>query len=408
MGEHQMDIFINKKAISRELLIEVNNYGIITEITSNCFDILGYTNSEMLNTNIFEYLNYTFDDLVLNENFNAEISKKDGVKLFFDICATPLVTNNIIEGICFSFIDISKYKEFEDREKMFFKMFEDAKDIVCRLELIPELKFTYISPSVEDIVGYTVEEHMKNPMLPFEIVHPDDREIQFSKIKGDIDSSKFFQVRMKHKNGYYVWVEDYIIPQYNADKQLVAIESITRNIQERKKLEQRLKKLGYHDNLTGLFNKNYFLKEVDLLNNIINISVGIFVCDLDNLKYINDCLGHSMGDNVIKNTGKVLQSVFNSAHIISRTGGDEFVVIVKNKSYLEVERLYNELQRAINQFNENNSHMPIEISIGLAYTQTSLNAIESTLDIADSNMYRNKKQRKQILKKFKRPKPIGI
>ena len=71
------------------------------------------------------------------------------------------------------------------------------------MEIIPELKFTYMSPSVEDIVGYTVEEHIKNPMLPLEIIHPDDHEIQFSKIKGEIDSSKFFQVRMKHKNGYY-------------------------------------------------------------------------------------------------------------------------------------------------------------------------------------------------------------
>lgn len=392
-----MSIFINKKAISRELLIEINNYGIITEITSNCFHILGYTEKEMLNTNIFKYLNYTFDDLVLNENFNAEISKKDGVKLFFDICATPLVTNNKIEGICFSFIDISKYKDFENREKMTLKMFEHTKDIVCRFEIIPELKFTYLSNSIEDILGYTVEEHIKNPMLPFEIAHPDDRKIQSSKIKDDTDFSKLIRVRMKHRDGYYVWLEDYMIPSYNENGQLIAVETISRNIQERKELEQRLKKLGYHDNLTGLFNKNYFLKEIDLLNNIINISVGIFVCDLDNLKYINDCLGHSMGDNLIKNTGKVLQSVFNSAHIISRTGGDEFVVIVKNKSYIEVERLYNELQTAINQFNKNNSHMPIEISIGLAYTQTSLNTIESTLDIADSNMYRNKKQRKQIL-----------
>lgn len=60
-----MNTIINNKPISRELLIVINNLGIITESTSNCFDLLGYTNSEMQNTNISKYLNYTFDDLIL-------------------------------------------------------------------------------------------------------------------------------------------------------------------------------------------------------------------------------------------------------------------------------------------------------------------------------------------------------
>jgi diguanylate cyclase (GGDEF)-like protein len=196
-------------------------------------------------------------------------------------------------------------------------------------------------------------------------------------------------------NGYYIWIEDYIIPTYNKNGQLVAVESITRNIQEKKDLEQRLENLGYHDDLTGLFNKNYLLKEMYSLNNSINVPVGILVCDLDKLKYINDSLGHSTGDSLLKNTGKVLQSLFNSEHVVVRNGGDEFVVIMKNKPYLEVERLYDELQIIIKQYNENNSDMPIEISMGLAYSETSLNTMKYTLDIADSNMYRNKKQKKQ-------------
>ena len=75
---------------------------------------------------------------------------------------------------------------------------------------------------------------------------------------------------------------------------------------------------------------------MDLLNNKINIPVGILVCDLDNLKCINDSLGHLKGDELIKSTGKILQSVFNNDHVVSRTGGDEFVIIVKNKSFLKL------------------------------------------------------------------------
>lgn len=388
-----MSIFIDNKPISRELIIVVNNIGIITEVTSNCLDILGYTNLEMQNVHISKYLNYAFDDLILMKNLNVEISRKDGEKLFFDIHITPLIVDNKNEGIYLSIIDISKYKEIENREKIFFKMLQNSKDIVCRLELVPKLKFTYLSPSVESILGYTVEEHIKNPMLPFEIVHPDDKEKQFEKIKYDTDFSKLFQVRMKHKDGFYIWVEDYVIPIFNEKKELIVVESITRNIHKRKELEQRLEKIGYYDNLTGLFNKNYLLKEIDLLNTKIDIPVGILVCDSDNLKLVNDSLGHIAGDELIKSTGKLLQSAFNSEHVVSRTGGDEFVIILKNQTFIEVERLYNKLQTYIEEYNKSNSDMPINISIGLAYSETSINSIKSTLNAADSNMYKNKRQK---------------
>lgn len=59
-------------------------------------------------------------------------------------------------------------------KKITLKIFECTKDIVCRFELLPEIKFTYLSKSVQDITGYSVEEHIKNPMLAFEITHPDD------------------------------------------------------------------------------------------------------------------------------------------------------------------------------------------------------------------------------------------
>jgi len=392
-----MSLFINKEPISRELLIVVNNIGIITKATSNCFDILGYTNIEMQNANISKYLNYTIDDLILMKNLNVEISRKDGEKLFFDIHITPLIIDNKNEGIYISIIDISKYREIENREKIFFKMLQSSKDIVCRFELVPKIKFTYLSPSVENIMGYPLEDYVKNPMLPFDITHPDDKKRQFEKIKGDTDFSKLFEVRMKHKDGYYIWVEDYIIPTFNEKEELIVVESITRNIQERKELELMLEKIGYYDNLTGLLNKNYLLKEMDLLNTKIDIPVGILVCDSDNLKSVNDSLGHIAGDELIKSTGKLLQSVFNSEYVVSRTGGDEFVIILKNKPFIEVERLYHKLQIAIEQYNKSNSDMPINISIGLGYSETSINSIESALNIADSNMYKDKRQKKANL-----------
>lgn len=384
----------NNKITSRELEIVITNHGIITDITTNCYDILGYTNDEMINTNISKLFKINIKNLISNKDLNVEFTRKDGLTQYFSVQATPFTTDNKVEAFYLSIIDISKYKELEKRDNLILRMLEHAKDIICRWELLPEPRFTYLNSSVEDFFGYPIEDYIKNPMLPFEIAHPDDQEIQFSKIKSDTDFSKLFQVRLKHKDGYYIWVEDYIIPYFNEYNQLVAVESITRNIQVKKELEQRLEKIGYNDTLTELYNKNYFLKEVDLLNNVISIPVGIFVCDLDSLKYTNDSFGHSSGDILIRNTAKVLKSVFTDEHVISRTGGDEFVIIVKNKSYSEVKKLYADLQIAIKVFNEKNKNIPIKISIGIAYSENSISKMQSTLDTADSNMYNNKKHKK--------------
>lgn len=117
-----------------------------------------------------------------------------------------MVNDNKIKHIHLSLIDVSKYKQSKDREEMAFRMFERAKDLVGKFEIIPEPKFTYLSPSIENILGYTLEEIKKNPMLPFEIIHPADYEIQLLKINSKTDFTKLFQVRFKHKNGYYLWL----------------------------------------------------------------------------------------------------------------------------------------------------------------------------------------------------------
>lgn len=73
LEDYTVSLLANKMVASRELQIEVDNSGLITQITSNCYDILGYTDIEILNTNISKYLKYTFNKLAHCENFNAEI-----------------------------------------------------------------------------------------------------------------------------------------------------------------------------------------------------------------------------------------------------------------------------------------------------------------------------------------------
>lgn len=123
-------------------------------------------------------------------NVKASIITKLGTVIPVDLAGSPIIDyNNAISGYRISLFDISAYLKFDSLEKTINNMFERSRDIIYRAELIPTFKFTYLSPSIKEILGYSAEEHLINPMIPFEIVHPDDRNILTRKITNNIDFS---------------------------------------------------------------------------------------------------------------------------------------------------------------------------------------------------------------------------
>jgi len=381
----------------RELHIQINVSGIITLISQNCYEILGFTDNELLNTYVGNYLNYNLHDLLTHIDIEIGVSKKDGEMLFFDIKSNPRFDDNFkIVGAHLSLINISKYVQVHEHYSQFVKLFERAKDIVFKYQVLPEYKFIYLSPSIYDILGYASEQYFINPSLVFELLHPDDIEIQQSKMDKNTDFSKNFCTRFKHKDGHYIWLEDYIIPTYDNNGNLIFVEGISRDITERKLLEKRLKELSYRDGLTGLYNRTYLNRQIEMLTDHNYTSVGVISCDLDNLKYINDGLGHSSGDLLIKNVSNFFNNTFNENCTIVRNGGDEFIILITNASFKEAKDKHSKMLCSIKEYNRTNE-MPIELSSGFAFSSSSKNILE-LLSQADKNMYKNKYEKRENLR----------
>ena len=132
-------------------------------------------------------------------------------------------------------------KALQESEERFRRLAENAPDVVFRIEILPEPNLSYISPAVTHYLDYTPEDFYANPELGFKLVHPDDLPQLNSLINGEIPSDTFFNMRWLSKNGTYIWAEHLSMPVYDDFGNLVAVESIGRDITERKKVEEALK-----------------------------------------------------------------------------------------------------------------------------------------------------------------------
>ncbi len=163
-----------------------------------------------------------------------------------------------------------------------------------------------------------------------------------------------------------------------------------RDITERKKAEEDLQYMSFHDSLTGLYNRNFFEEEMKRLQDGRYMPLGIITCDLDGLKLINDTLGHQSGDELLIQTAVLLRNTFRSSDVIARIGGDEFAVLILETDQKTTERLSQRLRTSVQEYNTYNPRLPLSLSIGFAVSNQSPINLQSLFREADDRMYREK------------------
>lgn len=187
-----------------------------------------------------------------------------------------------------------------------------------------------------------------------------------------------------------------ILEEYEILGTVVTFADIT----ERKKMENRLRESAMTDELTGLFNRRGFMTLADKL---IKISVRdktdllLVYVDFDNMKWINDTLGHSAGDQALVEAATLLGDTFRLADVVARLGGDEFVILCTDNSALGNEEII------LSRLNENielanratTRQYPLSLSVGVGrYEHLSPCSIDELLRRADRAMYEHKEGKK--------------
>jgi len=161
-----------------------------------------------------------------------------------------------------------------------------------------------------------------------------------------------------------------------------------------------LEKMAYTDYLTGLINRRKLEELFDEIDrNPTSYAVGVF--DLNDLKEVNDTLGHNEGDRYIKEFSQVLKKTFQDIGIVGRTGGDEFLVIIKNAKNLNIDRLISKMYELLEKVNEENPTWNMSAAYGFCFAdEEGVDSVRGASKIADWRMYQKKIEMKYSVYKM--------
>ena len=151
---------------------------------------------------------------------------------------------------------------------------------------------------------------------------------------------------------------------------------------------EEIQVLTFKDSMTGLYNRMFFNEEIKRLNVERNLPIGIISLDINGLKIINDSFGHDQGDVLLKVVADTLRNLCRKDEIISRVGGDEFIILVHNVELSDIDRLYKRLQSGTSSIEING--ISLSIAIGYGYKKDMNTPILDVIKEAEKMMYRNK------------------
>jgi diguanylate cyclase (GGDEF)-like protein/PAS domain S-box-containing protein len=288
------------------------------------------------------------------------------------------------------------------REQQYRLLAENSQDVIWTYNLNLE-RFSYVSPSVQSLRGYTPEEVMAQSLeeamtaASANLVRKTLDE-QLARIAlGERDHlTCTMEVDQPHRDGHTVHTEVVTSVIFNDLDRPVSLMGITLDITERKKVEQELERLSHVDMLTGLYNRRRFmqLSEHELSRKRrYGGELAVFMMDLDHFKTVNDTYGHQTGDLVLQKLGEICRDVLRDLDCVGRLGGEEFAVVLPrtdvDHAMAVAERLRDTVEKTSIQSPQGES-VHCTISIGVATMQEDRISLDTLLSQADRALYQAK------------------
>ena len=286
----------------------------------------------------------------------------------------------------------------EDLEKSVatYRTLVEQIPAITYIATLDRSRILFVSPQVEDILGYQQEDFLANQEIWSQQIHHEDRDRVIAEVRQSLEDNVPFhsEYRICSKNGRDIWVKDAATTVRDHDHDLF-LQGVVHDISERKESEAKLMQMAHFDQLTGLANRTLFLDRLDqALAQAKRHKHGLCVMflDLDGFKAVNDNLGHKAGDVLLGEAASRLAANVREVDTVARMGGDEFTIILNEVSSREsIQQIADKLVRSVSKpYAHIDPAFKVTVSMGIALYPDDGVKRDALITAADNAMYRAK------------------
>jgi len=389
--------------------------GMLVYVNQRMAVMLGYELSEIIGHPFIEFVAAEDQRLVL-ERYQARISG-EAVPEQYDLrvrtaqgsvicCALNINLHESPQGHTVtigSARDVTRQKaelsELQTSQLELKSIFDQLPDVFYRTNM--QGIITMISPFCFDVIGYRQEEMLGTAMSSY-YKSMEDRQKMVQAITDGGGKATQVEAELRHKNNSIIWISTNAFVRFDPQGQPLYIEGVARDISQRKLMENRLTELSRTDNMTGIFNRRYFLEKSEEVIEAMrryHHPASMLMMDLDHFKKINDKYGHHAGDLVLIAFAEVCRHEIREPDLLGRLGGEEFGLMLPETSLQNAQTLAERIRHATAALEIHSEHHTIRVtvSIGLVEINSKDLSLNSVMHRADQAMYQAKERGRNLV-----------